>query len=45
MNFLSDRVGVFFYTGFIFYGRIIDDSEGFCEVDYAFVVNTASMRI
>ena len=36
-----DRVGVIFYTGSIFYGRIIDNSEDFSEVYHAFVVNTA----
>lgn len=36
------RAGViFFCTGSIFYGRIIDNSEDFSEVYHAFVVNTA----
>lgn len=39
------RAGVIFYTGSIFYGRIIDNSEDFSEVYYAFVVHTASMCI
>lgn len=40
-----DRVGVIFYTGSIFYGRIIDNSEDFSEVYHAFVVNTLSACI
>mgnify|MGYP000860028168 CR=1 FL=1 len=40
-----DRVGVIFYTGSIFYGRIINNSEDLSEVYYAFVVHTASMYI